>query len=429
MFFILKKNSVDNPAAPIGAITFLLCLASIAWSQIAFAQSLENNVTSEIGSFDYPDISVQNTDKQVPSISETNKVAVVADVGLVDVDVKIDGTTIVGTFSLISRIGRQNDIVYGLIFVSEDGGVVNGLNLGEVPFLDEGQVRTESINVKIPEIISNEGPVSIRIVAETKNGLPLSSKTIGEIDVLSTQAPAVICTVGQDLNNTILCEFLTDFSGEMVFKNSLLEKSEIARFTVQGTVGSATEFVVPDSVRGNYYGVLLNSEQQVIDVIRGRSQKDYAKFLNVVVYQSVESLVLAAPIDLRVTSNPSIRYSLKDQGGAICFEGEELISRSVFTLKFPENLGCQTGTVAVQIIDQAGILLDEYISTFNVVNYNLSKIEDKIEADIEMVDDSQPVGKDQFKHVLMFAGLAVSLLLFLGVFLWFKRKNKIEDLK
>lgn len=377
------------------------------------------------GDVSAPDLSVVNDADISGEVSNPN-IAVVADVGLVDLNLKVEGNVLTGSFSLISRMGRQNDIVYGIIFLDENEKALSGTNLGEVSLLDEGQILNKVVDFVLPVLPTQTGPVTLKLVAETKNGLPLSSKVIAQIIPPSSEKKVPTCASEVGVSNKIVCIYSADFNGELVFKRSLISNVEIARTPINITGGSSSEFNVPDSVKGNYYGILLDQKQDTMSVFGGKSDTTYAKFRNVVVYESNGLLVVTAPLAFILDTKPTIAYSLKGADDTICLEGTEELSTSVFSRSFEKIPGCETGMIKLSLFDQGTILLDEYSNTYSVSKYGTESdtIKDNPNLNINTYTDTDSV-HSKFSLLIIFSIILVLLLVLLTL-VGYRRRDKVD---
>lgn len=367
-----------------------------------------------------PDIS-SATSTNTPTQGNVSRTAVVADVGLVDIDLRVEEDRLIGNFSIISRMGRQNDIVYGLTLSDASGKFLGGFNLGEVSYLEEGQISKQTIDFKVPPLLERGGLVKLKLVAETKSGLPLSSKNVGEISLPDKVKVENICTSDLDQAGKITCEFGADFNGELVFKSSLISSVDLARVPVVSKGGASVELTVPDSISGGYFGVLLNQNEEVVSVFRAKSDKVYAKFRNVIVYENNGFMVVTAPVALTLGKKVTIEYNLTGVSGEVCLQGKEELRSSVFNYILEKKVGCESGSITLGLIDQNNNSLDKYSNTYSVTKY--SNPGEVAEVASGLSDENTA---NSSKSALVTV-ILVGILILVIAMIWYQRKGKEED--
>ncbi len=179
---------------------------------------------------------VASAQVSVPSDQASQNSMVIANVGIVDVEIKEENGVIVGKYSLQGYMGQQNDINVGVIAVASSSGrhaTVDVKRLIEKVSVQEKQIARYDFSYTIPT--SLQGEVTFYLQASTVGGVVLSMNPLVKKVFSSKNQKTLTCTSN---DGSIDCSRIS--KGNIIFsvsKNTILNTPvsvETKEIAVQG---------------------------------------------------------------------------------------------------------------------------------------------------------------------------------------------------
>lgn len=305
-----------------------------------------------------------------PADQTSQNSMVIANVGIVDVEIKEENGVIVGKYSLQGYMGQQNDINVGVIAVASSSGshaTVDVKRLIEKVSVQEKQITRYDFSYTIPT--SLQGEVTFYLQASTVGGVVLSMNPLVKKVFSSKNQKTLTCT---SVNGSIDCSRIS--KGNIIFsvsKNTILNTPvsvETKEVAVQGGHISFGTTLPP----GKYYVDSYASDTHEHIVLPLTVQGVYATIMNSLITQKQNGspfAVVAISKSIEST-NLSARITLTDIKGESCGTASKSFEKNIPIVVIDITSSCNEGTSRTEIVDSKGGVLDVTLGQFSLSNNN-----------------------------------------------------------
>lgn len=345
--------------------------------------------------------------------SPADQAVLVADVNLVDLSVQEKGGTYTGTYNLQGGMGQQNNIRIGVVVYDAKRSIVDVKTLVSDISVNEGDLKPLTVSYTLPKALS--GKVSVSLQAETKDGLVLSQRLLGE-KTLSGKGSTFLCSA-EDVavaSPRISCTSFQKDSLSLRISSGSLFDIGIAKETKPFNAEEKSTFA-PTLTPGNHYAFLTSETTGEMQVLKVRVSGTYGAFVSVVVNDTTQgALTITALTKLGGISSAKVTAVLTSKDKE-CGKGEATITSAKPVAVFDISSTCQDGTVVVNLVDAGGNVLDSRKEAFSVLS--VDQIAEKAKAEKGSLGVLSP------KQVT-YVGLGALLLAVLLFLWWFGIKRK-----
>ena len=301
------------------------------------------------------------TEASSQPVQPTVLTTVVADINLTDVVSKETGSNISGAFAFQGKMGKQNDIVYGIVVIDSKGQVLDGTNLGVQASVEEGEIVRKSFNYTIPTYLSGKG-ITFMLHAETRGGLPLGSSVLLKKDFPMKES-TLSCT-SKDTTITCISKIDTTLSIGYLKKKILGEVVSIETKEVKKGEKLVYSKELPP---GAYYVSIKNTDMSAQALLALSIKGSYGFISNTVVTEKSPGLLsVVATANISPNIGAKVRAVLM-QGITKCGEGEGELKGSV--VSFDVMSSCKDGLVTITLVNKDDAILDTKNTPFSVIPY------------------------------------------------------------
>lgn len=329
-------------------LTSMLCVSTLVY---AYAQNKSNGINGNTVA------TTSTTQAAQPTVVTT----IVADTNVTDVFSKEAGGKITGGFALQGNMGKQNDIVYGIIVVDSEGRIIDGTTLGTQPSIQEGEVIRKNFLYTIPTYLSGKGLAFI-LKAETVGGLPLGSSVL-----LKRDFPVKESTLSCSEKETVItCTSKVDTSLTIKYFKETLLGQVVSNETKEIKKGAKLVYINKISP-GRYYIQIKNADMSAQALFSVSVKGSYGTISNTVITEKSKGLLsIVSTANVSPNIGAKIQATLT-QGQVKCGEGSGELRGG--TASFDVQSTCKDGQVVVSLIDKNGTTLDTKNSAFSVTRY------------------------------------------------------------
>lgn len=330
----------------------------------------------------------------------TGESAIVADVRITDVTFTEVNGVFFGKFLLSNYLGNQEQITYGVIAQNPVSKVVESLVLATDISLRKGESRWVDFTYPVPSYLGGE--IRFSLVANTKNGLPLSvqpllTKTFPPRDTVlscttTEKRDALSCVSTQDATLEVVYSLGSEFSEPVQTDTVTIVKDQVLVLTLP-------------SRPALYFVTVRDTATQESVRMTVRVPGEYGLIQSVVLDEGATVLdgivtALASPV-----AGSRLVVTLTDDAGVVC--GETTLPIDAAALKFSVIPTCGSGQITLALLGGTGATLATQVMPF------------------ALVPTVSSIPGDQPETTFPLIGLAVlvSVLVLVGLFLWSKRRT------
>ncbi len=289
------------------------------------------------------------------------KVSVVADVNLVNLIFSEKDNTYSGSFALQAKMGKQNNIAYGVVVMGSKGQVLSFEKLGTVPSLQQGELLTKSFTYRLPPL--KESKVDVLLVAENEEGLRLSTRILAKDRSVTAASPTITCAVNKE--EVASCTFKESATISIGQYTALFGPTIGMPSSVIVKKGETKTFPLVDKP-GRYIFVATNVATKEMVVVPTAIAGSYGQIKNAtVVSKGPGKIALIAYVRVSPFKGSKIAYSLKAHDGSLCGEAVRPITDLALEEEF--NTSCKEGVVTLSLFGQDGTLLDQKTEDFSTI--------------------------------------------------------------
>jgi|CXWL01.1.fsa_nt_gi hypothetical protein len=337
---------------------------------------------------------------------------VVADVNLTDVTFSLKGNSLQGQFALQGKMGQQNNIVFGIVVRDKNQAVVHVQKLGEEKSIQEGELRHYTFEYTIPALV--RGEVSVILIVDTVDGLPLGSKELvrktnqgtGRTFSCTSGTKSVTCSSTRATNLTASYVRGSIFADAVSAESKNVQKGEEVIFS-------------PSLAAGAYYALITDTEHMQTLALPLSVAGNYGEIKNVVVTnKSGKVLDIVIVASALPSEGTTVSVQLIDKEGGTCGSGDTALAGSIAELSVPS--ACREGTVTATLLDAKKATLATSIASFFVPNGG-----EEVVTTTPKNKGADTAAQQAFtpREYLLSGALFVVLVLLTGIVFFFFRKK------
>lgn len=341
----------------------------------------------------------------------TVDVTVVADINLGDVKVTEVAGTYSGSFTLLGKMGLQNDIVYGVVVYDSTRHVVDLKKLGELNSLRQGELKRIDFTYTVPKVLT--GTVTVSLEAYTKGGLLIGAQTLGTKKYPASTAPLTCSGYG----DTAKCVAknagtysVSRYAGSF-FSTAAETKSWVAKVGESEVLASLFSGTVP----GSYVVTLAGAPDGGVVAYPMRIPGSYVTVQNLVISREADGIHVVGVLT-GSAKELSARLAFTPASGSTC----EAMTVPVVAYAFDAKLSasCTEGTVALAVVGPDGATLGQATAPFSVLT--------SAEKQTPSTAPSSSTGMSLGSYALPIAGVLVVLVIIgLIAFFWRRRSEPV----
>ncbi len=291
---------------------------------------------------------------------------IVADVSLTDVTFKRESDNkITGSFSLVSEMGKQNDIVYGMHVIDGMGNIVDASSLGKVATIREGEIVRRNFSYSIPPYISGDN-LSFDLVAETTGGLPLGSQKL--LQNVSIPGVASLLTCTNKNRQEISCVSTIDTTLVIGYHVASPLGKNIVNKELPVRKNTPTPLPVTSIPPGRYYVDVFTKDGNGHALASFVVQGSYGNILNTSISELSEGKIL---VITTVNASPSkgiqVKNTITDDSGRMCTSDQ--VDASTFFARQEFLTDCRKGAVITTLLSSSGVVLSSSTNPFDIQRY------------------------------------------------------------
>ena len=287
----------------------------------------------------------------------------IADVFLYDVSTSSAANGLLsGNFSLLGRMGQENDIIYGLAAFNDKGALLHSAPAGLIQAIAEGEVKELAFQYEVPEYLT--GAVTFMLVLENKDGMLVGFR---EIDrrTLAGDGPQFSCLQDDEALDLVRCKSSADTVLTLSASplNILGDRTPVGREEMKAGQEAAIE---PAVGPGRYYVFVADPDGKtvIVPVVKSGS---YGKITNIAVYKNVDGTVEATiPVYGSGLKDSVMSITLKNANGKVCTETSQKLSVPVFIFAIDDS--CTAGTIKAEFTNATGLVFDTQTEAYSIGN-------------------------------------------------------------
>ncbi len=341
----------------------------------------------------------------------------IADVNFKAVSTSTENKTAVTVFSLENSYGRQDGILYGVIFQSlTTGELLASITAPDPVSLLEGEVKNLDFVYQVPDYLTQSA--AVLLAAYNKKGLPLA---FAQIDTLPAGEAPVLCTGESDI---VSCSVTSPVTAEVTVRSGS-PHGEIV-LTQKIKVDSTTKIELPaytaSLTPGRYVASIVLTDPRSGGVVGSYATDftkdgEYGKLVSVSPRMPVEGVlevVVYAEIGYQVNGRP-LQVSI-DLG--VCGDVQTLaLDSSVKTFSFDTT--CTGGTLTAELESDTTVL------DSSVVSFGTEQAVETPNAEVTEVREVAVSNQRPASTGGALAAIGIGLLI-LGSLLWFVIRRKTD---
>lgn len=355
--------------------------------------------------------------QEIPEVvsPEKSSFVVIADVNVGDVNVEETETELRGTFTLLGKMGQQNNISYGITVKNDENEMVDFVSLGEDVSVQEGEGKILSFKYTYPRTL--HGDLSFYLSAETKTGVPLGLQKIHEQVFSSAEQRAFSC-ISEENATKLTCTHKTgDKLMIAYYSGSIFSNPDFIR---EVEVKSSVPTVIQQEIVPGRYRVVISDENNYYELHKLQVLGIYGTIKNIVLHEEEGILSGVVTVDTLQLKENTLDVTVVDVDGITC-EKKSLPFEGVST-EFTLESKCVDGTVEVVLLDKDGVMLASEKQPFSVKQFVDNRTTTELSTE-STVSEMSATGEGNSKMVIIITGIMLALVLLLVLFM-IRRKRE-----